>query len=130
MNYFSMETTESTNFSQYWSIFKRHWLTAVATFGTVVTFTYFYATTEPIYSAQGKLIFKSAQSSSLIKFDSNTEQQSNAEAPSDRSQATQAKVIISTPILQKPVKQINILNQQKVSLTKASSRFIAVKLIG
>ena len=113
-----METIESKNFTEYWSIFKRHWLYAVATFGTVVTFTYFYATTrEPIYSAQGKLIFKSDQSSSLIKFDSNSEQQSNAEAPSDRSQATEAKVIISTPILQKAVKRINILNQQKVSLT-------------
>lgn len=113
-----METIESTNFSQYWNIFKRHWLYALVTFGSVVTFTYFYATTkEPIYSAQGKLIFKSDQSSSLIKFDSNTEQQSNAEAPSDRSQATEAKVIISTPILQKAVKRINILNQQKVSLT-------------
>lgn len=112
-----METIESTNFQQYWSILKRHWLYAVATFGTVVTLTYFYTTTrEPIYSAQGKLIFKSDRSSSLIKFDSNSEQQQNSETPSDRSQATEAKVIISTPILEKAVKRINILNQQKASL--------------
>lgn len=113
-----MESTESPNFYQYWSIFRRRWPYAVATFASVVTLTYFYAITRaPIYGAQGKLLFKQDQSSSLIKFDSQNQQQNNANSsPDDRSQATEAKVISSTPNLQKALKRINILKQQKIPL--------------
>ena len=113
-----MESTESPNFYQYWSIFRRRWPYAVATFASVVTLTYFYAITRaPIYGAQGKLLFKQDQSSSLIKFDSQNQQQNNANSsPDDRSQATEAKVISSTPNLQKALKRINIIKQRKVPL--------------
>ena len=112
-----MESTESPNFYQYWSIFRRRWPYAVATFASVVTLTYFYAITRaPIYGAQGKLLFKQDQSSSLIKFDSQNQQPNNPSSPDDRSQATEAKVIISTPKLQKALKRINILGQQKAPL--------------
>lgn len=113
-----MESTESPNFYQYWSIFRRRWPYAVATFASVVTLTYFYAITRaPIYGAQGKLLFKQDQSSSLIKFDSQNQQQNNANSsPDDRSQATEAKVISSTPNLQKALKRINILKQRKIPL--------------
>lgn len=112
-----MESTESPSFYQYWSIFRRRWPYAVATFGSVVALTYFYAITRaPIYGAQGKLLFKQDQSSSLIKFDSQNQQQNNASSPDDRSQATEAKVISSTPNLQKALKRINIIKQRKVPL--------------
>jgi capsular exopolysaccharide synthesis family protein len=113
-----MESTESPNFYHYWSIFRRRWPYAVATFASVVTLTYFYAITRaPIYGAQGKLLFKQDQSSSLIKFDSQNQQQNNANSsPDDRSQATEAKVISSTPNLQKALKRINIIKQRKEPL--------------
>lgn len=112
-----MEATENTNFYHYWQIFKRRWLYAVATCGSVVTLTYFYAISRPpIYNAQGKLLFKQDQSSSLIKFDSQNQQQNNSESPDDRTQATEAKVISSTPNLRKALQRINIIDPQKVPL--------------
>lgn len=111
-----METTDP-NFYQYWCIFKRRWLYAVATFGSVVTLTYLHTMSRaPIYSAQGKLLFKQDQSSSLIKFDSQNQQQNNTESPDDRTQATEAKVISSTPNLRKALQRVNIIDQQKVPL--------------
>lgn len=106
------------NFYQYWSTFRRRWLYAVATFGSVVTLTYFYATSRaPIYSAQVKLLFKQDKSSFLSKFDSqNSQQQNNASSPDDRMQATEAKVISSTLNLQKTLQRINIIDQQKAPL--------------
>ncbi len=66
-----MESTKSKDFYYYWFVFRRNWLPAVATFGTIVALTYLYTTSKvPIYSAQGKLLFKPDKSSSLIKFDS------------------------------------------------------------
>lgn len=112
-----MESTESPNFYQYWCIFRRRCPYAIATFGSVITLKYFYAVTRaPIYSAQGKLLFKQDQSSSLIKFDSQNQQQNNTSSPDDRTQATEAKVISSTPNLQKAVKRIDIIDRQKVPL--------------
>lgn len=111
-----METKDPNSY-QYWCIFKRRWLYAVATFGSVVTLTYFHTMSRPsIYSAQGKLLFKQDQSSSLIKFDSQNQQQNNTESPDDRTQATEAKVISSTPILRKALQRVNIIDQQKVPL--------------
>ncbi len=112
-----MEATENINFYHYWRTFKRRCPYALVTFGSVVSLTYFYAITRaPIYSAQGKLLFKQDQSSSLIKFDSQNQQQNNPSSPDDRSQATEAKVISSTPNLQKALERINIIGQQKAPL--------------
>lgn len=112
-----MEAKENINFYHYWRTFKRRWPYALVTFGSVVSLTYFYAITRaPIYSAQGKLLFKQDQSSSLIKFDSQNQQQNNPNSPDDRSQATEAKVISSTPNLQKALERINIIGQQKAPL--------------
>ena len=111
-----MEETKSIDFYHYWRVFRRHWLPGVATFGSVVMLTYLYVSSKaPIYSAKGKLLFQQDQSSSLIKFDSE-EQQQNTSSPNERSQATEASVISSTPILQKALYRINVINQQKVTL--------------
>jgi capsular exopolysaccharide synthesis family protein len=111
-----MEETKSIDFYHYWRVFRRHWLPGVTTFGSVVVLTHVYLTSKAsIYSAQGKLLFQQDQSSSLIKFDSEEEQQTTS-SPNDRTQATEASVISSTPILQKALYRINIINQQGVSL--------------
>lgn len=48
-----------SDFRNYWCIFKRRWLPAVAVFSSVVALSTLYAFTQkPIYSAQGQLLFK------------------------------------------------------------------------
>lgn len=99
-----MESTENIDFHNYWRIFKRRWLPAVATFGSVVALTFVYTSSKPpIYSAEGKLLFKQDTTSSLIGLNP-TEQ---VVTQSEKLQGTEARIISSTPILQKALDLIN-----------------------
>lgn len=103
-----METTESLNFYQYWNIFKRRWIYGVTIFSSVVALTYFHALSRTmVYSAEGKLLFKPDQSSSFVRFNNQDQQQNNEGVSDDRAQATEAKVISSSPNLQKALRKIN-----------------------
>jgi len=108
-----MKTTENIDFQNYWCIFKRRWLPAVATFGSVVALTYLYTSSKvPIYKAQGQLLFKQDQTSSLIGFNSQSKENSQEQVNTQGGMLTEARVILSTPILQKALDLIKQNNPQ------------------
>ena len=109
-----MNSTDNIDFHKYWSILKRRWLPAVATFGAVVALTSLYTSSKvPVYSAQGQLIFNQDKSSSLIGLNS-TEQPSSQ---TERSQITEARIISSVPILQRALELVNLNNPNGTPLS-------------
>ena len=111
-----MESTENIDFYKYWCVFKRRWLPAVAVFGAVVFFTYKYMSSKvPIYSAQGQLLFMPDKTSSLVKFDSES-QKEQVSSPNDRSQATEAQVIRSASILKNALDRVKQITSQEIEL--------------
>lgn len=100
-----METPENIQFYNYWCIFKRHWLSALAVFSTIVGVSYLYTSSKtPIYSAQGQILFKEDKTSSLIGLDSNAQAM---DSQNNSSLNTEARLVQSDYILRKILDIVN-----------------------
>lgn len=109
-----MEAPENIQFYNYWCIFKRHWLPALAVFGTIVGLSHLYTSSKiPIYSAQGQILFKQDKTSSLIGLDSNTQA---IDSQNGSSLNTEARLINSNYILRKVLAILNENHSQKTPL--------------
>ncbi len=95
-----------SDFHNYWCIFKRRWRPAVAVFGSIVVSVFMYTYSKaPIYKAQGQLLFKQDQTSLLIGLDS--PEKVNFQNDRLQDEATESRVILSIPVLQKTLDLIN-----------------------
>lgn len=109
-----MEAPENIQFYNYWCIFKRHWLPALAVFSTIVGLSHLYTSSKtPIYSAQGQILFKQDKTSSLIGLDSNAQAM---DSQNGNSLNTEARLINSNYILQKVLAIVNENYSQKTPL--------------
>lgn len=110
-----------SEFYNYWRIFKRHWLPAVAIFCSLVALSTLYGSRQkPIYRSQGQLLFKQEEKSVIGGLQS-TEDQGNPQASgwldADRILDTETRVLLSAPVLQQTLDIINKSNKaQEFSL--------------
>lgn len=110
-----METPENIQFYNYWCIFRRHWLSALAIFSTTVGVSYLYTSAKiPIYSAQGQILFKQDKTSSLIGLDSNAQA---VDSQNNSSLNTEARLIRSDYILRKILDIVNENSSQQKPLS-------------
>ncbi len=111
-----MESVENIDFLSYWCILKRRWLPAVAAFGSVVVLTYVSVSLKvPMYRAQGQLLFRQDETSSLIGLNSAKQVDSQSDKE-ERVILSEERVILSTHILQKALYLINRNNPQTLPL--------------
>ena len=124
---FDQEDEGSIDIQQYWLTLKRRWLPAfivsssvfgVATFNTLKQ--------EPIYNAEGKLLFKSDRTSALTALNS---QMGEVAALSNKNNplATEAQIIRSRPIVQKTINKLN-LQDKEGRLLEASALISKLKV--
>ncbi|PSB29494.1 GumC family protein [Chlorogloea sp. CCALA 695] len=110
-----MEAPENIQFYNYWCIFKRHWLPALAIFSTITGGSYLYTSAKtPIYSAQGQILFKQDKTSSLIGLDSDAQAM---DSQSNSSLNTESRLILSENILRKILDIVNENSSQKTPLS-------------
>ncbi len=100
---------DEIDLQKYWLVLKRQWVPAAGAFGAVLFLTLLYAfIREPVYEAEGKLLFKTNRSSSLTGL---AEDVGRLEAlgfnnnPLD----TQAQIVNSGPVLQETFSLIALL---------------------
>jgi succinoglycan biosynthesis transport protein ExoP len=105
------EYTEEIDFQKYWLVLKRRWLPATGVFAAVVAFAAWYALRqEPVYQAQGRLLFKSDRTSSLVGL----RNESGQLVPIDSQNSpldTQAEIAQSLPIAEEVVEQLDLKDE-------------------
>jgi polysaccharide biosynthesis transport protein len=86
----------------YWCMLKRRWLPAVAVLGSVLALSAIYIYGKnPIYSAQGQLLFEPEEkASSLIGLGSAQKPSASGWLDADRIMDTEMQVLLSSPVLQ------------------------------
>jgi len=102
----------------YW-ILKRRWLPAITIFGFILALSTFIASKkEPVYRAQGQLMFKQEKASSLIGLTPAHEESAETGGwmNADRVLDTEIRVLLSEPILRKTIDAINQENVQRQPL--------------
>lgn len=99
---------DEIDLQKYWLVLKRQWMPAAGAFGAVLFLTLLYAfIREPVYEAEGKLLFKTNRSSSLTGL---AEDVGRLEAlgfnnnPLD----TQAQIVNSGPVLQETIAMLDL----------------------
>jgi capsular exopolysaccharide synthesis family protein len=106
------EYTEEIDFQKYWLVLKRRWLPATGVFAAVVALAAWYSLRqEPIYQAQGRLLFKSDRTSSLVGLQ---EGDSGQLIPIDSQNSpldTQAEIAQSLPIAEEAVEQLDLKDE-------------------
>ncbi|WP_250122043.1 polysaccharide biosynthesis tyrosine autokinase [Chroococcidiopsis sp. CCMEE 29] len=111
----STESTEYIDLQQYWLIFKRRLLPASAVLGFVLLLTALITFWQkPIYQAQGKLLLKRSDTSSLTGLGKELGQiDALANSPDSNIPAnTQAEIISSAAFAQKVMTELNLKNEQ------------------
>jgi polysaccharide biosynthesis transport protein len=106
------EYTEEIDFQKYWLVLKRRWLPATGVFAAVVAFAAWYSLRqEPIYQAQGRLLFKSDRTSSLVGLQQGDSGQlipiDSQNSPLD----TEAEIAQSLPIAEEAVEQLDLKDE-------------------
>lgn len=106
------EYTEEIDFQKYWLVLKRRWLPATGVFAAVVALAAWYALRqEPIYQAQGRLLFKSDRTSSLVGLQRGD---SGRLIPIDSQNSpldTEAEIAQSLPIAEEAVEQLDLRDE-------------------
>lgn len=101
------------NFQQYWLVLKRRWLpTAVVTscvFGVTALITY---RQKPVYQAEGKLLFETADHTSGLTDLSDKVGQLGGVTTLSNPLDTQAEVVRSIPIVQKTITDLNLKDEK------------------
>ena len=109
---FNQEDEDSVDLQQYWLTLKRRWLSAFLISSSVFGFATFNTLKqEPIYKAEGKLLFKSDRTSGLTALNS---QMGEVVAVTGKNNllATEAQIIRSRPIIQETIKKLNLKDQE------------------
>jgi polysaccharide biosynthesis transport protein len=105
------EYAEEIDFQKYWLVLKRRWLPATGVFAAVVAFAAWYSLRqEPIYQAQGRLLFKSDRTSSLVGLQNESGQLiplDSQNSPLD----TQAEIAQSLPIAEETIEQLDLQDE-------------------
>lgn len=119
----STESTEYIDLQQYWLIFKRRLLPASAVLGFVLLLTALITFWQkPIYQAQGKLLLKRSDTSSLTGLGKELGQiDALANSPDSNIPAnTQAEIISSAAFAQKVMTELNLkMNRVNPSNSKS-----------
>jgi capsular exopolysaccharide synthesis family protein len=108
---------EEIDFQKYLLVLQRRWMTAVGVFGAVVTLALLYAfSTKPTYTAQASVLIKTNRTSSLTGLGEDLgrlESLVQENSPTD----TQAKIVISVPVIQETITSLSLKNDQGEPLT-------------
>lgn len=103
--------TLDIDFKKFWLILKRRWLPAAGVFSCVVAgATVFASMQKPVYEAQGKLLFRKPQTSSLIGLDKEGGTSGGLDALSLKTNplSTEIEVIRSVPFVEKTITALNL----------------------
>ncbi|KOP23869.1 lipopolysaccharide biosynthesis protein [Hapalosiphon sp. MRB220] len=108
---------EEIDFQKYLLVLQRRWMTAVGIFGAVVTLALLYAfSLKPTYTAQASLLIKTNRTSSLTGLGEDIgriESLVRENSPVD----TQAKIVISVPVIQETITSLSLKNDEGEPLT-------------
>lgn len=124
---FNQEYEDSIDMQQYWLTLKRRWLPALLVSSSVFGVAAFNTLKqEPIYNAEGKLLFKSDRVSALTALDSQVGEVVGLTGKSNPL-ATEAQIIRSQPIIQKTINKLNLRDKEGQPL-KASALLAKLKV--
>jgi succinoglycan biosynthesis transport protein ExoP len=108
---------EEIDVQKYLLVLQRRWMTAVGVFGAVVTLALLYAfSLKPTYTAQASLLIKTNRASSLTGLGEDIgrlESLVRENSPVD----TQAKIVISVPVIQETITSLSLKNDEGEPLT-------------
>ena len=106
-----METSsfsDDLNLQKYWSVLRRRWLPITITFGLISTLSILSTLfDEPVYRAQGSLLFKSSRAPSLSGLDGNIGEL-DALSFGGNPLETQAQIVRSVPIARSIIHNLNL----------------------
>lgn len=108
------EYTEGIDFQKYWLVLKRHWLPSSIVFVLIVALANVYAMTrKPIYSAEGRLLFKKRNTTSALVTEAGAkigelDSLTILNSPLD----TEAEIIGSLPIIEETIKRANLRDEK------------------
>ena len=124
---FNQEDEGSIDLQQYWLTLKRRWLSALVVSSSVLGIATFNTLKqEPIYNAEGKLLFKSDRTSGLTALSSQMGEVVTFAGNKDPL-ATEAQIIRSRPIIQKTINKLN-LKDKEGRLLQASALLSKLKV--
>jgi capsular exopolysaccharide synthesis family protein len=102
---------EEIDFQKYWLVIKRRWLPATGVFAAIVGLAAWSAfQQQPIYQAEGRLLFKTDRTSSLVGLQEDTGQLiplDSQNSPLD----TQAEIARSLSIAQETIQELNLKDE-------------------
>ncbi len=108
---------EEIDFQKYLLVLQRRWLTAVGICGVVLSLALLYAfSLKPTYTAQASLLIKTNRTSSLTGLGEDIgrlESLVRENSPVD----TQAKIVISVPVIQETITSLSLKNNEGEPLT-------------
>jgi uncharacterized protein involved in exopolysaccharide biosynthesis len=106
------EYSEQIDFQKYWLVLRRRWLPATGVLGIIVGLATLAAfLQEPIYEAEGKLLFKPDSSSSLTGLKNDIGDVVRIGEKSDPL-STEVEIILSTPILQQVLHELGLRDEK------------------
>ena len=101
---------EYIDFQKYWLVLKRRWIPGTATFLLVTTLALVHSSRLPkIYEAKAELLIKTDRTSQLTGLENGTEEAKKIGVDSDPL-ATEARIFLSRPILEKLIQELNLQN--------------------
>ena len=107
------EDTDYIDLEQYWLILKRRWLPATIVASSIVGLTALISfIQQPVYQANGKLLFKSQSKVSLLTGLDGTLGQLGGFANLKTPLETEAEVIRSNPMIQKTIDKFNLRDKK------------------
>jgi uncharacterized protein involved in exopolysaccharide biosynthesis len=126
----SPEYSEEIDFQKYWLVLKRRWLPATGVFGIIVVLAAIAASLkEPVYQAEGKLLFKADRSASLTGLKNDLGEIATIGEKSNPL-STESEIIRSLPIAQETVEALGLRDEEGKPLDpKVISNGLQVKRI-
>lgn len=115
------EYTEGIDFQKYWLVLKRHWLPSSIVFLLIVVLANVYAVTrKPIYSAEGRLLFKKRNATSALVTEAGAklgelDSLTMLNSPLD----TEAEVIGSVPVVEETIRRAGLKDDKGNPLSPA-----------
>jgi polysaccharide biosynthesis transport protein len=105
-----MEESIGSDYSKYFKVLRRHWLTAVLAFGTIFGLTIIYVLVKkPVYRVSGQLRYEQAdRTATLVGAQSPTNQltPNSGWDDADRTLATEIRTILSEPVLKETLETV------------------------
>ena len=126
----SPEYSEEIDFQKYWLVLKRRWLPATGVFGIIVVLAAIAASLkEPVYQAEGKLLFKPDRSAALTGLKNDLGEVATIGEKSNPL-STETEIIRSLPIAQETVEALGLRDEDGKPLDpKVISNGLQVKRI-